>query len=70
MPLVVVRFEQGEPTYPGALDRINRDGPEVLGVWHRSDPPDDWVHRHNERVEVVQGNRNPCVDHPRLVCRA
>ncbi len=32
--------------------------------------PDDWVHRHNERIEAVQGNRNPYIDHPELVCRA
>ncbi len=66
----VLYFYTMYPGRAGSLDRITRNAPEVLGVWHRIDPPDDRERQRNERIEAVQGNRNPFIDHPELVCRA
>jgi deoxyribonuclease-1 len=32
--------------------------------WHRSDPPDGHERWRNDRIEVLQGNRNPYIDRP------
>jgi endonuclease I len=37
--------------------------------WHAQDPPDDWERRRNDRVETIQGNRNPFIDRPAFVER-
>ncbi|RAL23868.1 hypothetical protein DL240_06885 [Lujinxingia litoralis] len=39
----------------------------VLRQWNCQDPPDDWERLRNDRVEVVQNNRNPFVDRPDFV---
>ncbi|NCA71234.1 MAG: hypothetical protein EOM91_14245 [Sphingobacteriia bacterium] len=47
------------PGRAGSIERIARGDPDVLGEWHRLDPPDDWERRRNDRIEAVQGNRIP-----------
>ena len=59
--------------YPGrarSIERLAKDGTEVLYQWHVNDPPDAWERQRNGCVEAAQGNRNPYIDHPGLVCRA
>lgn len=40
-----------------------------LREWHLEDPPDAWEEERNSLIDLVQGNRNPFVDHPELVER-
>lgn len=47
-------------------------GPETeatLKRWHLEDPPDARERLRNDRIQAVQGNRNPFVDCPSLVGR-
>lgn len=39
----------------------------ALRRWHQEDPPDWREKERNRRIELVQGNRNPFIDCPRLV---
>lgn len=39
----------------------------VLLAWHMADPPDAWEALRNNRIQNLQGNRNPFVDHPEYV---
>jgi len=36
----------------------------LLAEWHRADPPSKQEQRRNDRIEQVQGNRNPYIDDP------
>jgi len=42
---------------------------DSLRKWHFSDPPDNWEEIRNDRIEAIQGNRNPFIDHPEWVER-
>ncbi len=44
--------------------RITDDEALVLWEWNRSDPPDDVERWHNDRIEQLQGTRNPFIDDP------
>lgn len=37
---------------------------ELMVRWHRADPPSNQEIERNDRIEAVQGNRNPFVDNP------
>lgn len=39
----------------------------VLKKWHEQDPPDDAEKERANRIEKVQNNRNPFIDHPEYV---
>ncbi|WP_153042545.1 endonuclease [Rufibacter ruber] len=43
---------------------------QTLYQWHLQDPVDAREQERNNRVEEVQGNRNPYIDYPELVARA
>jgi hypothetical protein len=58
------------PGRAGPIERIAKDGTETLYRWHLNDPPDAWERSRNDRIAALQGNRNPYIDHPELVCRA
>ncbi len=58
------------PDQAGSIERLAKDGTQTLYQWHVNDPPDTWERQRNSRIEVAQGNRNPYIDHPELLCRA
>jgi len=39
---------------------------DMLLEWNEQDPPSTWEATRNNRVEDVQGNRNPFIDYPEL----
>lgn len=39
----------------------------LLLQWNREDPPDEQERRRNDRIEQLQGRRNPFIDHPESV---
>ncbi|MFZ5949111.1 MAG: endonuclease I family protein [Candidatus Rifleibacteriota bacterium] len=49
--------------------RIDSDEEQVLRQWNKDDPVDANERARNDRVEQIQGNRNPFVDHPELADR-
>lgn len=48
---------------------VGPDEESTLKAWHTADAPDLREATRNDRVEAVQGNRNPFVDCPELVLR-
>ncbi len=58
------------PDVAGTIDDIAADGVAQLHQWHLDDPPDAKERARNDRVEGIQGNRNPYVDRPGWACRA
>ena len=49
--------------------RIPEEREGVLRTWHLNDPPDEWEEKRNTSIEMIQGNRNPFIDHPELAER-
>jgi deoxyribonuclease-1 len=46
--------------------RLSEAHRRLLEIWHRDDPPDAWERERDERIERLQGNRNPFVGRDRL----
>ncbi len=46
--------------------RIYRPQGQMLQQWNRQDPPDDAERRRNDRIQSLQGTRNPFIDRPDL----
>lgn len=68
---MAVRYEDAELDLElTETPRPQQDKAPLHGVvstllrWHQLDPPDDYERRRNDRVETLQGNRNPFIDHP------
>ncbi|WP_207435336.1 endonuclease [Sabulibacter ruber] len=57
-------FEQGKNTISAAADM------QTLYQWHLQDPVDAQELERNNRIERVQGNRNPYIDYPEMVASA
>ena len=46
--------------------RLSEAHRRLLESWHRDDPPDSFERERDERIERLQGNRNPFVGRDRL----
>ncbi len=42
---------------------------QLMVKWNNLDPVDDMERQRNQAVELIQGNRNPFVDHPEYMAR-
>ncbi len=53
--------------YPEAKLEIFAKQKALLKQWHKEDPPDAAEKARNDRIEFLQGNRNPFIDTPNLL---
>ena len=58
------------PTQAGNISDIVYGGIQTLYTWHLEDPVSAWELQRNARIEERQGNQNPYIVYPELVCRA
>ena len=67
---MAVRYEPGDAVDLELNDRVNNGSIpyhgkiSVLLEWHAQDPVSAWEQQRNEKIEKIQGNRNPFIDHP------
>lgn len=67
---MAVRYESGDAVDLELNDLVNNGSTpyhgkiSVLLEWHEQDPVSAWEQQRNEKIEDIQGNRNPFVDHP------
>ena len=70
-------YSATQQSYLGSLNLRNvfnsnlslTDVQEMLVKWNNLDPVDDMERQRNQAVELIQGNRNPFVDHPEYMAR-
>lgn len=67
---MAVRYEPGDAVDLELNDQVNNGSSpyhgkiSVLLEWHEEDPVSGWEQQRNEKIEDIQGNRNPFIDHP------
>lgn len=67
---MAVRYEPGDPVDLELNNQLNNGSAPyhgkltVLLQWHAQDPVSNWEQQRNEKIEGIQGNRNPFIDHP------
>ena len=67
---MAVRYEEGDKVDLELNDRVNNGSNpyhgklSVLLEWHEQDPVSEWELNRNEKIEEIQGNRNPFIDNP------
>ena len=67
---MAVRYEAGDKVDLELNDRVNNGSIpyhgklSVLLEWHEQDPVSEWEMNRNEKIEEIQGNRNPFIDNP------
>ncbi|QMT18214.1 endonuclease [Planococcus maritimus] len=67
---MAVRYESGDGVDLELNDFVNNGSTpyhgkiSVLLEWHEQDPVSSWEQQRNDKIEDIQGNRNPFVDHP------
>lgn len=59
-------FVTRHPGYVGDGRETNLADVETLLQWHRQYPVTDYERHRNDKIEEVQGNRNPFIDFPEL----
>ncbi len=71
---MAVRYEGTDTSFDlEIVDNINTSGPNygklsTLLQWHIIDPPDAREMQRNNRIQELQGNRNPFIDEPMYAC--
>lgn len=67
---MAVRYESDDPVDLELNNLVNNGSTpyhgkiSVLLEWHAQDPVSAWEQQRNEKIENIQGNRNPFIDHP------
>ncbi|MBO1910210.1 endonuclease, partial [Microvirga sp. 3-52] len=67
---MAVRYEAGDKVDLELNDQVNNGSNpyhgklSVLLEWHEQDPVSEWELNRNEKIEEIQGNRNPFIDYP------
>ena len=51
---------------PNIYPSLRKEAAATYMKWHREDPVDEQERLLNDKIEDIQGNRNPFIDHPEL----
>ncbi len=67
---MAVRYEQGDRVDLELNEQVNNGKTpyhgklSILLEWHEQDPVSEWEQNRNDKIEDIQGNRNPFIDNP------